>query len=172
MEIVLVFGNHADFWGFFWTFWLSYFWVVSVEILAIFFSPLNRADFWSMVLYFYRAAVRELLQQGRKVAVTCTTGMATLQFREFEACTIHHWAGLYDGRYSKEDLARLLLGSDKYSDIRDRIRNCDVLVIDEIGLLSRHIFETVEYVCRTVKDNNCLFGSIQVVASGSLCLPC
>ena len=47
------------------------------------------------------------------------------------------------------------------------ILKCDCLVIDEIGLISQKIFEAVEFICRTIRENNRFFGGIQVIAAGS-----
>ncbi|KAL3841440.1 hypothetical protein ACJMK2_019590 [Sinanodonta woodiana] len=91
--------------------------------------------------------------------------MATLNFVNYSGTTLHHWAGLYDGRYDKEDLVKRHLQGDS-SDIADRIRTTDILVIDEIGMVSKKTFETLEYICRMIRNPFAVFGGIQVIASG------
>ena len=41
-------------------------------------------------------------------------------------------------------------------------RSAQTLVIDEVWMLSKAIFEKVEFVCRLVRDNNSVFGGLQV----------
>ena len=64
---------------------------------------------------------------------------------------------------SKEQLR---IRTEHNSSIKDRICETDVLVIDEIGLLSAHLLEKTEFLCRTVRSTNKLFGGIQVIAAG------
>ena len=97
------------------------------------------------------------------IAVTATTGMASLQLG-FNATTLHHWAGIMDGRYTHEQLAELFDGDDQFASARERIRTTTCLVIDEISMLSMKVFDIVEFVCRHVKQNNNIFGNIQVIS--------
>lgn len=75
------------------------------------------------------------------IAVTATTGMASLQLG-FNATTLHHWAGIMDGRYTHEQLAELFDGDDQFASARERIR-ITCLVIDEISMLSMKVFDMV-----------------------------
>ena len=45
--------------------------------------------------------------------------------------------------------------------------NAEVLIIDEIGLLSAKVIEEVELICRHLKGNDKIFGGLQVIAAGS-----
>ena len=40
-------------------------------------------------------------------------------------------------------------------------------MIDEIGLMSSKVFESMELICRSIKNNDLIFGGIQVIAAGS-----
>ena len=44
---------------------------------------------------------------------------------------------------------------------------CEVLIIDEISLLSAKAFDAIEKICRSIKNNGLIFGGIQVLAAGS-----
>ena len=96
-----------------------------------------------------------------RVAVTATTGMASLQLGP-DATTLHHWAGIVDGRYTNQKLVELFGNDDQFAGAKKRIRETDCLVVDEISMLSLKIFEMVEFVCRHVRHNNQVFGGIQV----------
>ena len=111
-------------------------------------------------LYFvFRKIIHDL--HDRCVSVTATTGMASLQLGT-GSTTLHHWAGILDGRYGHVKLSELLQHDDSFADPRRRILTTHTLIIDEISMLSKKIFEMVEFVCRKVKDNNKVFGGLQV----------
>ena len=57
----------------------------------------------------------QLLKTSRRIAITGTTGMASLNFTD--GTTLHHWAGLMDGRYDTEVLATNILYEDRYLDV-------------------------------------------------------
>lgn len=119
----------------------------------------------SLHIYFtfyhhYRRIIRDLALK-KSTAVTATTGMASLQLG-MNATTLHHWAGIFDGRFSHENLQELFDNDDKYADAKVRIQEAKCLIIDEISMLYARVFEMVEFVCRYVKKSNSVFGGIQV----------
>ncbi|KAL5010533.1 hypothetical protein ScPMuIL_012838 [Solemya velum] len=91
--------------------------------------------------------------------------MASLQLK-FNATTIHHWAGILDGRYDNEKLVELLDSDDRFAAAKAHIHATDCIIIDEISMLSAKIFNMVEFVCRHVKKSTQVFGGIQLIASG------
>ena len=80
--------------------------------------------------------------------------------------TSFSWAGLYDGRYDNVTLKDLVLKDDKYAKVRENVGKCDVIIIDEVSMLSKKDFEQLEMVCRVVKGNGLIFGGIQLVVCG------
>jgi ATP-dependent DNA helicase PIF1 len=86
--------------------------------------------------------------------------MASLQLG-LKATTLHHWAGIMDGRYSHQTLGELLDSDDRFAGARKRILKAECLVIDEISMLSARTFDMVEFVCRHVKENDQMFGGMQ-----------
>ena len=115
-------------------------------------------------LYLCRKIISDL-SINKKVSVTATTGMARLQY--IKAMTIHHWSGYADGHLSADRLIALILTNPGYAATKQWIIECDVLVIDEVGLLSAKAFDAIELICRSVKGNYLPFGGIQVIAAGS-----
>ena len=87
-----------------------------------------------------------MLQTEKKVAVTASTGMTRLQFVGGQ--TIHHWSGYGDGHEDIHILTERILTSTSYGDICKNILECEVLIIDEIGMLSCKTLESVGIVCR------------------------
>lgn len=101
------------------------------------------------------------MAKTKVTAVTASTGMASLQLG-MNATTLHHWAGIFDGRYSHECLQDLIDTDDRFADAKARILKTDCLIIDEISMLSSRTFDMVEFVCRYIKRNNSIFGGLQV----------
>lgn len=91
--------------------------------------------------------------------------MACLQFHNGE--TLHHFTGYGDGHLPVTDIIAKLQSNLYYKPVKDNIRKCEVLIIDEIGLISAKMFEAVELICRTVRDSEEVFSGIQIIGAGS-----
>lgn len=109
--------------------------------------------------------MQHLRSAGKTVAVTATTGLASLQFRDLGGSTIHRWAGI-NGRFTKEQLSNYIDTNEAYIQAKQRIHDADVLIIDEISMLSRKVFETLEHIVRKIKCTDSIFGGLQVLVSG------
>ena len=75
--------------------------------------------------------------------------------------TLHRWAGVGLAKEPLDVLLRRLSGGS-----RQRIRETRVLVIDEISMCPRTLFEKLDAVCKNVRRSSMLFGGIQLVVSG------
>lgn len=107
--------------------------------------------------------VKQFVDDARRtktVAVTASTGIAGTHIG---GTTLHSWAGLgVRDNYSPkviEDIA----GKPW---VAKRVRDADVLIIDEVSMLHRTTFEAADAVCRSVKRNDLAFGGMQVVLCG------
>ena len=76
-------------------------------------------------------------ENGKEVAVKASTGMEAIPLG---GTTVHHLAGLADNRYTEKTLGVL------DENTRARINAADVLVLDEIGMISATVFTKLEYV--------------------------
>ena len=57
-----------------------------------------------------KTILQDLRSQGKRVAVTATTGMACNQYQGMDPMTLHSFAGIGDGRFSREfTVARILV---------------------------------------------------------------
>lgn len=99
------------------------------------------------------------------IAVTASTGLASKQIG-VKASTLHSWAGLRDGRYSNDELARLLTNDITFKSSRQRITTTDVLIIDEISMISACIFAQLDFICQYIRKSSKPFGGIQIIACG------
>lgn len=90
------------------------------------------------------------------MATTASTGMAAQNYTG--GTTVHHWCGIGDGRYADTALLAVI----QHTETAKRIVDSDVLTIDEVGMLSATVFETVEYICRNIRQIDRVFGGLQV----------
>ncbi|GJE85923.1 ATP-dependent DNA helicase PIF1 [Phanerochaete sordida] len=114
-----------------------------------------------------------------EIAVTAPTAMAAMNIDGF---TIHSWAGIGIGVGSVDKLLKKVLGAAHSEDIdpqqgseesRDRATSpkrrwleCRVLIIDEISMLERSLFDKLEEIARIIRHDARPFGGIQLVLSG------
>ncbi|XP_053395637.1 uncharacterized protein LOC128555878 [Mercenaria mercenaria] len=111
--------------------------------------------------------VKNLRASGRKVQLTCTTGIACLNYsNNLDTQTIHRWSGMDDGRYSSKETVSIIKNSPNSALTLERIRQTEVLIIDEISMLSRSMFEQVAEIC-SIKNPDFLFGGMQVIVAGN-----
>lgn len=111
--------------------------------------------------FVLNAYISFLRSRGAHVAVTASTGIAATHLG---GMTIHSWSGIgIRDSVSKGD-ARRIAGK---RNISRRLKNTDVLVIDEISMLGKNVLDAVDAVCRAGKNRpNESFGGIQVVLCG------
>lgn len=103
---------------------------------------------------------RYLDSLGIMYGKTATTGVAALNIG---GTTINSWAGIGLGDDDGMDLL------DKVSENKkavNRIKNCKVLVIDEISMAKANLIEKIDIVCQYIRDDERPFGGIQVVFVG------
>lgn len=97
-------------------------------------------------------------EQGRKVSVTATTGLAATHLG---GNTIHSWSGIGVSDFLADNFFERLSKTR-----REVIAKTDVLIIDEISMLHDFRLDMVDEVLRRVRENDQPFGGIQLVMSG------
>jgi len=103
-----------------------------------------------------------------RVSVTAPTGVAALNVG---GMTIHRFCGMLIGPaagQSNEDYFNQLQRDPRRSILAgfNRVRRCEVLVIDEISMLPGRQFEFVEFLFRRLRGRDVPFGGCQVIATG------
>ena len=97
---------------------------------------------------------------NKEMYVTSTTGISAYSIK---GITINSFMGIGTGESSVEILLRRL----RYKmGIKDRIKRADILVIDEISMMSADIFEKINVICQTLRKCRKPFGGIQMVITG------
>ena len=116
-----------------------------------------------------RAFIADLaVGHQRRVSVTAPTGVAALNVG---GMTIHRFCGMLLGPaagQSNEDYFSQLQRDPRPS-IKagfNRVRRCEVLVIDEISMLPGRQLEFVEFLFRRLRGREEPFGGCQIIATG------
>lgn len=105
--------------------------------------------------------------KSKNTAITSTTGTSAILIG---GTTLHSYLGIGLGKGTMRDIAQKVR-KRKY--LRDRWINLEILVIDEISMLSAELFDKLEKVARIVRGKYTPFGGIQLILAGDFCqLPC
>lgn len=116
--------------------------------------------------YVIREIYKSLKAKGQNVQIICSTGIACNVYHgEGEACTIHQFTGISDGRCGPEQIAEVIKNNRNYDYVVQNIKNLDTLIVDECSMISLRTFDTIEQVCK-MKDPCALWGGIQLIFCG------
>jgi ATP-dependent DNA helicase PIF1 len=96
---------------------------------------------------------------GKKIAVTAMTGCAAVLL-ECCARTIHSWSGIG----ISQDADRVIENINKVA--INAWRSTHILVVDEISMMSRNLFDVLDQVGKHVRKDSRPFGGIQLIFSG------
>ena len=112
--------------------------------------------------------IKKMLEASRelkkKVNVCALTGCAALLL-DCGATTIHSWSGInYVSPIHKDDAIIRRISSKKY--IKTNWKETDVLIVDEISMLSGRVFTLLNSIGRSIRKISKPFGGIQVVFIG------
>jgi ATP-dependent DNA helicase PIF1 len=111
---------------------------------------------------FIKKLVKHADKNGIKLDVCALTGCAAILL-ECGAKTIHSWGGLGLAKGDINSIVNTITGN-KYK--KKNWKMVDVLVIDEISMLSYKLLELIELVARKTRKNEKIFGGIQVIFCG------
>lgn len=97
---------------------------------------------------------------NKKIALTATTGISAFSIN---GVTINSFMGIGTGELPFETLIKKI---SKKSYIKDRILSTEILIIDEISMMSLCIFEKINKICQVIRKDTSFFGGIQVILVG------
>jgi ATP-dependent DNA helicase PIF1 len=95
-----------------------------------------------------------------KLALTSTTGISALLIG---GCTIHSYLGIGLAKESAYVLSNKIKKSKFHL---DRWKKLDILIIDEVSMLSIELFEKLDEIAKKLRKNEQPFGGIQLILSG------
>jgi hypothetical protein len=116
--------------------------------------------------YCLQRAMARLARGGLRVACTASTGCAAMSFDDvgLVGSTLHHWSGIGLGREPAAELASLVC---RNFSAKRRIRETDVLAIEEISMICAELWTKLDAVFRTVRKRpEEAFGGITLAVSG------
>jgi len=99
-------------------------------------------------------------QTPDRVAVTASTGLAACNVG---GVTLHSFGGIGLG---KEDVPTLVKKIKRNQKAKVRWQHTKVLIIDEISMVDGDLFDKLEAIARSIKNNGRPFGGIQLVITG------
>ena len=99
---------------------------------------------------------------NKNMYITATTGVASYNI---SGMTIYSFMGFGTGDQPINTLIKRMLRSK--SNI-EKLVNTNILVIDEISMLSASVFEKINIICQHFKKNKTFMGGIQVIFTGDM----
>ena len=96
---------------------------------------------------------------NKKINVTALTGCAALLLN-MKATTIHSWGGIGIGG----EVSTLISNIRKYKKLENW--TIDILVVDEVSMMSKSLFELLDTIGKKLRKNPKPFGGIQLVFCG------
>jgi len=93
------------------------------------------------------------------IGVTALTGTAAVLIN---GRTLHSFSGIGLGKEPKEELLKKVLRSKRAQNWRD----IDVLIIDEVSMLSEDLFDKLNYIGKNIRRNDNPFGGIRLLLCG------
>ncbi len=110
--------------------------------------------------YVVNSYIKYLKDHGVPLGVTASTGIAATHMG---GVTIHSWAGIgIKDSLGLHDLQEI----SERAQVRRKIEEAQVLIIDEVSMLHHFRLDLVDQVLRHIKKTDKSFGGIQVVLCG------
>ena len=99
---------------------------------------------------------------GKKIQVCALTGCASLLLG-CNAKTIHSWSGI---KLAKGPIDQIIGQVMRNKCAKKNWKATKILIIDEVSMMSRKIFDALDAVARIVRNNPAPFGGLQVIFCG------
>jgi len=108
-----------------------------------------------LIKYIYKRT-----KDTKSIFVTATTGISAYNIG---GVTINSLLGIGTGDFPVQTLVRRVRSKKV---LLQRIKDIDILVIDEISMMSAGLFEKIDAMLRIIRGTDMFFGGIQVILSG------
>jgi ATP-dependent DNA helicase PIF1 len=106
--------------------------------------------------------VNYMNQSGTNYQICAMTGCAALLLG-CKSRTLHSWSGIKLARGPIETIIKQVIRSKKTVSAWKKVK---VLIVDEVSMMSKKIFELCEKIARLIRKNESPFGGIQVIFTG------
>ena len=112
--------------------------------------------------YLIKKIYDNAIENKKKIYVTAMTGCAAVLLN-CKACTLHSWSGIGIKTHDYEYTLRKIKKQKYY---KDNWKKIDILVVDEVSMMSSEIFNLLHFLGQKLRCNNGWFGGIQLIFSG------
>jgi len=102
------------------------------------------------------------ISNNKRICVTALTGVASVLL-DCNATTIHSWSGIGISNKTETQIINKINRSKFY---KHNWQNTDILIIDEISMMSCKLFELLNKIGQVIRSNKKPFGGIQLIFSG------
>jgi ATP-dependent DNA helicase PIF1 len=107
--------------------------------------------------------IREYCEKENiKYHVCASTGVAAVLIG---GSTIHHWAGIKPYMVEKFQKGDFNYTVSWKKQSTKRVASTKLLIIDELSMIGKSLFELLDIMCRKIKKNDAPFGGIQLIVS-------
>jgi len=97
---------------------------------------------------------------NKTIQVTGSTGIAAINIG---GMTLHSYAGIGVAEGSEQIVLKKVIFNNA---AMKRIKSTDILIIDEISMVSSELFNKLDYVFRVIRKNEKAFGGVQLILLG------
>jgi ATP-dependent DNA helicase PIF1 len=111
--------------------------------------------------FLIKKMIEHAKSKGKSCVVSALTGCAAILL-ECEATTIHSWSGI--GMMKGDDDVIIRRVTQK-KELRQHWRT-DILIVDEVSMMSKRMFELLNSIAKRVRGNTLPFGGMQVIFVG------
>lgn len=112
--------------------------------------------------HLIRSFVEHAATINKTIAVCAMTGCASVLLN-CNARTLHSWSGIKLAKGKKSAIIASVVNNPK---LVKTWRRTNILILDEVSMLSKKIFEIIEEIGRIVRKSNSPFGRMQVIFTG------
>lgn len=106
--------------------------------------------------------VDEANEDGKRLQLCSMTGCSALLFNR-KAKTVHSWAGI---GLAKGDNDKIISRVCKSKYKKKNWKSVDILIVDEVSMMSLKIFNILDKIGRNVRKKNIPFGGMQIIFAG------
>ena len=112
--------------------------------------------------YIIRSIYKDAIACGKTIKVTSLTGCSAILLN-CNATTIHKWSSIGLAKGEERDILYKIRKTKRTKNYLET----DVLIIDEVSMMSEKVFELLDYLCKEIRKVQHLpFGGIQLICCG------